>query len=75
MLLKSTTTKPRSRPGLLTTEPGTPTPVPKIFERFPVVFVDHSLKNPDLIACHYICARREVGFGVETYKQVILLNI
>lgn len=46
----------------------------KILERFPLVFVDNSMENPDLIACHFRRAWRDEGYGFDPRKQGILIN-
>ena len=45
----------------------------KILERFPLVLVDYSLKNPDFRAYHYRRAW-DHGYGFETHDQAIAVN-
>ena len=45
----------------------------EILERFPLVFVDYSLKNPDFRACHYRRAW-DRGYGFDTHEQAIVIN-
>lgn len=46
----------------------------KILDRFPPIFVDYSMLNPDLIACHF--RRKWVGYleAFDTRKQGIAIN-
>lgn len=46
----------------------------KIIERFPLVFIDDSLTNPDFLACHYRRAWDEDVCDFETRKQAIVIN-
>lgn len=48
--------------------------IDSILERFPLVFVDSSLKHPDVLACHHRRAWGDDGDIFETRKQGILIN-
>ena len=48
--------------------------IEKILERFPLVFLDDSLKNPSQRAVHCRRAWNDEGLGFETRKQAILIN-
>lgn len=48
--------------------------IDKILERFPIVFVDFSIDNPDLNGFHLRRPWVDEGNGFETRKQALVLN-
>ena len=46
----------------------------KVLERFPIVFVDDSMKNPDQQGCHHRRTWGGDGEPFETRKQGIVIN-
>lgn len=48
--------------------------IDKIMKHFPIVFVDHSLTNPDYRAVHWRRTGTKYGTDFDTRKQSIVIN-
>ena len=48
--------------------------ISKILERFPLVFIDHSLTNPDYLAWHFRRVWNEDLKNFDTRKQALVIN-